>query len=65
MVNNAIVGGTLADTQDTADFDSDSNTAVVVLSQGDSVILRTTYNSDRADIYADLHAFTSFAGWRL
>eukprot|EP00105_Crassostrea_gigas_P036309 XP_019920457.1 PREDICTED: complement C1q tumor necrosis factor-related protein 3 [Crassostrea gigas] len=65
MVNNAIVGGTLADTQDTADFDSDSNTAVVVLSQGDSVILRTTYNSDRADIYADSHAFTSFAGWRL
>lgn len=65
MVNDAIVGGTLADTQVTDDFDSDSNTALVVLNQGDSVILRTTSGSDRADIYADSRAFTSFAGWRL
>lgn len=65
MVNNAIVGGTLTDTQDANDYDSDSNTAVVVLSQGDSVSLRTTGASDRAEIYADMHAVTSFAGWRL
>ncbi|XP_065921924.1 C1q-related factor-like [Magallana gigas] len=65
MVNNVIVGGTVSDTQDTADFDSDSNTAVVVLDQGDSVNLRTTLPSDRAVLVADVHAFTSFAGWRL
>ncbi|XP_052688839.1 uncharacterized protein LOC128167271 [Crassostrea angulata] len=65
MVNNAIVGGTLTDTQEANDYDSDSNTAVVVLSQGDSVSLRTTSASDRAQIYADVHAFTSFSGWRL
>ena len=65
MVNDAIVGGTLTDTQEAGDYDSDSNTAVVVLSQGDSVSLRTTSASDRAQIYADVHAVTSFAGWRL
>ncbi|XP_034310969.2 complement C1q-like protein 3 [Magallana gigas] len=65
MVNDAVVGGTLADTQVTGDFDSDSNTAVVVLSQGDSVILRTTSASDTANIHVDSRAFTTFAGWRL
>uniref|UniRef100_A0A8W8LA66 C1q domain-containing protein n=1 Tax=Magallana gigas TaxID=29159 RepID=A0A8W8LA66_MAGGI len=64
MVNNAIVGGNLCDTQGAVSYDSDSNTVVVVLSQGDSVNLRTTYQS-RTDIYADSYAFTTFAGWRL
>ena len=65
MVNNAVVGGTLTDTQAADDYDSDSNTAVVALNQGDSVNLRTTGSSDRAEIYVDIHAFTCFSGWRL
>ena len=65
MVNNAVVGGSLTDTQAADDYDSDSNTAVVALNQGDSVNLRTTSASDRAEIYADIHAFTCFSGWRI
>ena len=65
MVNNAVVGGSLTDTQDANDYDSDSNTAVIVLNQGDNVNLRTTYTSDRTVINADNHAFTSFCGWKL
>ena len=65
MVNSAVAGGTLTDTQDTNDYDSDSNTAVLVLNQGDNVNLRTTQPSDRTVINADNHAFTSFCGWKL
>ena len=65
MVNSAVAGGTLTDTQDANDYDSDSNTAVLVLNQGDNVNLRSTYTSDRTVINADNHAFTSFCGWKL
>jgi hypothetical protein len=65
LVNNAVVGGTLTDTQDANDFDSDSSTVVVALDQGDSVNLRSAQASDRAAIYADSEAFTCFSGWRI
>nr|XP_022317093.1 uncharacterized protein LOC111120578 isoform X2 [Crassostrea virginica] len=64
MVNSAIAGGTLTDTEETGDYDSDSNTAVLVLNQGDSVNLRITYPSVGI-LYADSRAFTSFSGWKL
>ena len=64
MVNSAIAGGSLTDTQETGDYDSDSNTAVLVLNQGDSVNLQITY-PNAGVLFADSRAFTSFSGWKL
>ncbi|XP_061167826.1 C1q-related factor-like [Saccostrea echinata] len=66
LVNGDIAGGTLTDTEDTNDFDSDSSTIVLVLNKGDNVNMRTTAATERsAYIYVDVYAVTSFAGWRI
>jgi hypothetical protein len=64
FVNEDIYGGSISDTQDTTDFDSETTTIVASLNKGDSVNVRTTRASS-ATVKSSEEAKTSFSGWKI
>lgn len=64
FVNDDVYGGSISDTQENGDWDSDTTTIVANLKQGDSVNVRTTRASTTL-IESDEEHKTTFAGWRL
>jgi hypothetical protein len=63
-VNEDIYGGSISDTQDTNDYDSETTTIVVSLDKGDSVNVRTTQASTAA-VLSSYQSKTSFSGWKI
>jgi hypothetical protein len=66
-VNDAIVGSTFGETDDDhGDYDSDSGTVVVSLSQNDDVYMRSIRDcSTYIPSNSVWRARTTFAGWKL
>ncbi|XP_061178343.1 complement C1q tumor necrosis factor-related protein 3-like [Saccostrea echinata] len=63
FVNDAVFGGSISDTQETGDWDSETSTVVVSLNKGDDVNIRTTQASSTILSYHE--AKTTFAGWKI
>jgi hypothetical protein len=64
FVNHDLVDGTWGETDEAADYDSDSGTMVVSLNAHDNVYIRSSM-ACTADIISGPGDRTSFAGWKL
>lgn len=64
FVNEDMYGGSISDTQDANDYDSETTTIVASLNNGDSVNVRTTQASN-ATVLSLRQAKTTFSGWKI
>jgi hypothetical protein len=64
FVNEDIYGGSISDTQEAGDYDSETATIVASLNKGDSVNVRATQASTAA-VLSSGQAKTSFSGWKI